>query len=115
GLFAGLDQKQDVFYSLGDVITEAPEGFTVDATHTNGEIAVFSHEADKLYGVQFYPEVQATTNGKDMLKHFLFDISHCAGDWTIEGFIDTEIAAIKEEVGDRKVLCGLSGGVDSSV
>src|SRR5699024_2961928 len=69
GLFANLNANQEVFYSLGDKIAAIPEGFTVDAKHANGDIAAFSHEADKLYGVQFYPEVQETKNGKDILKH----------------------------------------------
>lgn len=114
-LFAGLSQEQTVFASAGDQIAEIPESFIVDATDEHGEVAAFHHIDRPLYGVQFYPEVAETTNGKDLLQQFLFSISGCRGDWSIEGFIDTEIAAIQQEVGDRKVLCGLSGGVDSSV
>src|SRR5699024_8700785 len=115
GLFADMDTSQEVYYSLGDAIVTAPKGFAVDATHANGQVAACSHEADKHYGVQFYPEMKATKQGKQLLENFLFHISNCHGDWTIEGFIDTEIGNIKAEVGDKKVLCGLSGGVDSSV
>ena len=114
-LFAGLPKEQTVFASAGDQITEVPDSFIADATDENGDVAAFHHQDRPLYGVQFYPEVADTTKGKDILQHFLFSISGCKGDWSIERFIESEIAAIKQEVGDRKVLCGLSGGVDSSV
>src|SRR5699024_1876829 len=95
-LFADMQETQSVMASGGDVIQNVPETFQVDATFEHGE-------------------VEATTHGMDILKNFLFSIIGCAGEWTIEGFIKSEIANIRAEVGDRKVLCALSGGVDSSV
>src|SRR5699024_3375939 len=114
-LFVDMQETQDVMASGGDVIQEVPETFQVDATFENGEVAAMSDSARKFYGIRFYPEVEATTYGTDMLKNFLFSIIGCTGDWSIEGFIESEIANIRAEVGDRKVLCALSGGVDSSV
>src|SRR5690625_1233295 len=114
-IFSDMEQEQTVMASVGDVITDAPTSFHVDATFTNGEIAAMSNADKKQYGIRFYPEVEATENGTDMLKNFLFTVSGCAGNWSIEHFIEVEIANIKREVGDRNVLCALSGGVDSSV
>ncbi|MFD2132133.1 glutamine-hydrolyzing GMP synthase [Pseudogracilibacillus auburnensis] len=115
GLFSELDKEQVVYMSKGDTISELPEKFEVDATDVAGDIAAFSNESEKMYGVQFYPEKQESEHGVKLLKNFLFTISGCTGEWSIERFIDTEIANIKAEVGDKKVLCALSGGVDSSV
>lgn len=114
-LFKGLDKKQTVHYSIGNTIEGLPEAFHVDAEDDEGNIAAFSNEGDKLYGIQFYPEVPQTENGKAILEKFLFEICGCSGDWTTESFIENEIAAIRKKVGDKKVLCALSGGVDSSV
>src|SRR5699024_2293324 len=98
-LFAGLPKEQTVFASAGDQITEVTDSFIADATDENGDVAAFHHQDRPLYGVQFYPEVADTTKGKDILQHFLFSISGCKGDWSIERFIESEIAAIKQEVG----------------
>lgn len=114
-LFANMQETQDVMASGGDVIQDVPKAFQVDATFGNSEVAAMSDADGKFYGIRFYPEVEATTHGIDILKNFLFSISGCAGDWSIEEFIQSEIANIQAEVGDKKVLCGLSGGVDSSV
>lgn len=114
-LFNGLSTAQTVYGSHGDVITKVGENLQVDGTFADGKIAAFSNEAKKVYGVQFYPEKQESAQGMEVLKNFIFEISACRGDWTIEQFIDEEISHIKEEVGDKKVLCALSGGVDSSV
>lgn len=114
-LFKNIEGKLDAFYAVGDVIDAAPTGFDVTAETANGEIAAFANETDKHYGIQFYPEKEETEQGIDLLKNFLFDISGCHGDWTIEGFIETELETIREKVGNKRVLCGLSGGVDSSV
>ena len=114
-LFSDLEKEQTAYISKGDTITKVPEKFQSDAKLSDGNIAAFSNEKEKIYGVQFYPEVQDTKDGLDILKNFLFSISECNGDWSIEHFIENEIGHIKEVVGDKKVLCGLSGGVDSSV
>src|SRR5690625_854551 len=110
-----MEQEQPIMASVGDVITEVTTSFQVDATFKNGEVAAISNPDTNLYGVRFYPEVEATEHGTDLLKNFLFSISGCSGDWSIDRFIEEEIGNIKAEVGDRKVLCALSGGVDSSV
>ena len=114
-IFSDMEQEQTVMASVGDTITDAPTSFQVDAVFTNGDIAAISNADKQLYGINFYPEVEATENGTDILKNFLFTVSSCNGNWSIERFIEAEIANIKREVGDRNVLCALSGGVDSSV
>lgn len=114
-IFSDMEQEQATMASVGDVITEVPTSFQVDATFKNAEVAAISDPHKDLYGIRFYPEVEATEHGTDLLKNFLFSISGCSGDWSIDRFIDEEIANIRAEVGDRKVLCALSGGVDSSV
>ncbi|MGG3469122.1 glutamine-hydrolyzing GMP synthase [Neobacillus pocheonensis] len=114
-LFAGLPDEQVVWMSHGDLVIEAPAGFTVDGTNPSCPIAAMSDEARKLYAVQFHPEVQHSVYGNDLLKNFVFKVCDCAGDWSMNNFIEMEMAKIRETVGDKKVLCALSGGVDSSV
>ncbi|AXY26423.1 glutamine-hydrolyzing GMP synthase [Suicoccus acidiformans] len=115
GLFAGLNAEERVLMSHGDLITQVPAGFETTASNPQCPVAAFENTAANIYGVQFHPEVQHTIHGNDMLRNFAFDICHASGDWTMENFIDLEIAKIREQVGDRKVLLALSGGVDSSV
>lgn len=114
-LFNGLRKDVSVLYSTGDVIESAPDNFAIHAKTSDEEIGAFANESRKQYGVQFYPERQETAAGIDVLKNFLFDICECDGNWSAERFIESEMTAIREKVGDRKVLCALSGGVDSSV
>ncbi|PKR79011.1 GMP synthase (glutamine-hydrolyzing) [Halalkalibacillus sediminis] len=114
-LFNKLPDEQDVWMSHGDQVVETPEGFQVDAVNPSCPIAAISHPEKHFYGVQFHPEVRHTIHGNDILKNFVFDICHCNDTWTMENFIELEINKIREEVKDRKVLCALSGGVDSSV
>ncbi|WP_430788476.1 glutamine-hydrolyzing GMP synthase [Virgibacillus flavescens] len=114
-LFKDSPAKQSVWMSHGDKVLDVPEGFQIDATSPSTPIAAMSMPDKKLYGVQFHPEVRHSEYGNHLLKQFVFDVCHCDGEWTIENFIDMEVAAIKEKVGDRNVLCALSGGVDSSV
>lgn len=114
-IFTGLAGDEVVLMSHGDHITEIPEGFEVTAEALNSPVAAFENEAARIYGFQFHPEVRASINGNEMLKNFVFDICGAAGDWSIADFIDLKIAEIREKVGDKKVLLGLSGGVDSSV
>ena len=98
-----------------DLVTALPEGFRV-AGHTDlTPVAAYVNEDRRLYGVQFHPEVTNTVQGNLILKNFLFDICGCAGDYSMESFLETKIREIREQVGSEKVLLGLSGGVDSSV
>lgn len=114
-LFAGLPKEQVVWMSHGDLVVEAPEGFSVDATSSSCPISSMSNEAKKLYAVQFHPEVQHSVHGFDLLKNFAFNVCGCKGEWSMENFIEIEMEKIRQTVGDKQVLCALSGGVDSSV
>lgn len=114
-LFSGLPLSQEVWMSHSDAVVEVPGGFQVDARTKAGTIAAMSAPDKAVYAVQFHPEVQHTTHGQDLLKRFLFDICGCAGDWTMTSLIDSSVQAIQHHVGNRRVLCALSGGVDSSV
>ncbi|MFT4417211.1 glutamine-hydrolyzing GMP synthase [Fredinandcohnia humi] len=113
--FANLPSEQVVWMSHGDLVVETPEGFTVDAVSPSCPIAAMSDEARKLYGVQFHPEVRHSVYGNDLLKNFVFGACGCSESWSMENFIELEIEKIRQTVGDKKVLCALSGGVDSSV
>ncbi|MGD7046301.1 glutamine-hydrolyzing GMP synthase [Jeotgalibacillus proteolyticus] len=115
GLFKGLPVNQLVWMSHGDLVVEAPESFDVVATNASCPIASISNEDKKMFAVQFHPEVRHSVHGNDMLKNFVFDACGCKGEWSMENYIEIEIEKIRNEVGDRKVLCALSGGVDSSV
>ncbi|MEN2768107.1 glutamine-hydrolyzing GMP synthase [Ornithinibacillus xuwenensis] len=114
-LFSDTPDQQTVWMSHGDKVVQAPETFAVDATSLSTPIAAFSNKDNNMYGVQFHPEVRHSEYGNQLLRNFVYDVCHAKGDWTIENFIDMEVATIREKVGDRKVLCALSGGVDSSV
>jgi len=114
-LFERLPSEQVVWMSHGDLVTATPEGFSIDATSPSCPIAAMSDESRKFYAVQFHPEVRHSMYGNDILKNFVFEVCGCKGDWTMGSFIDNEIRKIRELVGNKKVLCALSGGVDSSV
>ncbi|WP_188206176.1 glutamine-hydrolyzing GMP synthase [Alkalibacillus aidingensis] len=114
-LFQTLPEEQVVWMSHGDLVTESPNGFMVDATSSSCPIASFSDEERHFFGVQFHPEVKHSLYGNDLLRNFVFNVCHCEGEWTMENFIDMQVQEIQELVKDRKVLCALSGGVDSSV
>ncbi|WP_163538389.1 glutamine-hydrolyzing GMP synthase [Gracilibacillus sp. YIM 98692] len=114
-LFKGTPSEQSVWMSHSDKIIEAPADFHVEATSESTPVAAMSHPEKQFYGVQFHPEVRNTVYGNDLLKTFVFDVCQCSGDWTMANFIDMEVDKIREQVGDRNVLCALSGGVDSSV
>ncbi len=114
-LFTDLPEELGVWMSHGDHVTTLPEGF--HKTATTGEVmtAIENHER-QIFGVQFHPEVSHTSLGKDILRNFLFGICKCTGDWTPKQFIQEEIGKINKLVGETgKVVCGLSGGVDSTV
>lgn len=115
GLFEGLSQEEEVWMSHGDRITKIPEGFEVTASNEHTPYAAFENKERRIYGVQFHPEVRHSVHGNDLLRNFVFNSCNAKGDWTMDSFIDLEIAKIREKVGSKKVLLALSGGVDSSV
>ena len=114
-LFAGTPKKQIVWMSHGDLVTQAPTGFEVVGTSADCPIAAIQNLDKKQFGIQFHAEVRNSEYGNELLKHFALDVCHCKGDWSMDNFIDLQVAKIREQVGDKKVLLGLSGGVDSSV
>lgn len=114
-LFAGCERRERVWMSHGDRVTEVPEGAAVTARTPTVEVAAFSHPARRVWAVQFHPEVHHTPRGGAMLRNFLFDICRCRGDWTMASFVDEAVREIRTRVGRDRVVCGLSGGVDSTV
>jgi GMP synthase (glutamine-hydrolysing) len=114
-LFKDINIKEQCWMSHTDYVEGVPEGFKVIGSTDGCEIAAMVDEERKLYGVQFHPEVEHTPFGKQMLKNFLYHLCEVKGDWSMSSFAEEKIKAIKSLVGDKKVLCALSGGVDSSV
>ncbi|WP_097028069.1 glutamine-hydrolyzing GMP synthase [Clostridium peptidivorans] len=114
-LFDGIEENESCWMSHTDYVEVAPEGFRIVGTTTQTPVAAMEHVERKIYGVQFHPEVEHTPFGKKMLSNFLFNICGLKGDWSMSSFAEQQIKAIKEKVGDKKVICALSGGVDSSV
>mgnify|MGYP003989704551 FL=1 len=117
-LFDGVwavGDKDQVWMSHGDRVNALPDGFRVIATSNGAPYAAIDCEARKFYAVQFHPEVVHTPKGRDLLKNFSHNICGCSGNWTMAAFRETEIAKVREQVGTGRVICGLSGGVDSSV
>ncbi len=109
-------EETPVWMSHGDSVTEPPPGFRVVASSDNTPIAAIEHLTLPLFGVQFHPEVAHTPRGSEMLGTFLFEICGCTPDWTAEHFVASEITRVRDQVGNTdRVICGLSGGVDSSV
>jgi GMP synthase (glutamine-hydrolysing) len=115
GLFKGLKKREIVWMSHGDKVLTAPSGFTVIASSRNASIAAIENRKQRIYGVQFHPEVYHTVNGKKILHNFLFDICGFKGKWSMKSFVSHSIVSIRKEVGQGTVLLALSGGVDSSV
>jgi GMP synthase (glutamine-hydrolysing) len=112
----GAGEETPVWMSHGDHVDSPPDGYRVVASSDNSPVAAFEHERLPLYGVQFHPEVAHTARGGELLDNFLFQICGCAADWTAGHYIEEEIVRIRETVGPKsRVICGLSGGVDSSV
>ncbi len=114
-IFAGLPASMPVWMSHGDSVLELPAGFRPLAGSPSCAYAAIADPARKIYGLQFHPEVVHTPQGKEILRHFLFDICACRPDWTPRAFIETSVGEIRARVGDGRVLCALSGGVDSMV
>jgi len=114
-LFEGLPEKGIVWMSHGDRIERAPSGFVSIAHTENSPIAAMADRARKFYALQFHPEVVHTSFGREILKNFVFKICECRPEWTMKSFIETAKEDIKGKVGNKRVVCGISGGVDSSV
>ncbi len=114
-LLWNLRSTLDVWMSHGDQVTRLPQGFEPIAYTMTCPFAAVRNRAKQIYGVQFHPEVVHTQNGKDIIKNFLVKICRCTGDWTMKNYVKDAIKKIQETVGDKKVICALSGGVDSSV
>ncbi len=114
-LFAGLPEIQPCWMSHRDTVYDPPPGFTALAASTQSPVAAFESAEQKIYGIQFHPEVVHTPFGQQILTHFLRDACGCSLDWSPASIAEEQIAAIREQVGSGKVVCGLSGGVDSSV
>ena len=114
-LFDGLGNQLDVWNSHGDEVTALPKGFRVVGTTDGCDFAAVEDPQRKLYGLQFHPEVAHTPRGKEILQNFVYHICHCAMDWTMGSFIEEACERVRKQVGDDKVVLGLSGGVDSSV
>lgn len=114
-LLDGLGPQIDVWNSHGDEVTALPKGFRAAGRTERSNFAAVEDPQRKLYGLQFHPEVAHTPRGKEILQNFVYHICHCTMDWTMGSFIEEACARIREQVGDQKVVLGLSGGVDSSV
>ncbi|MDI6780136.1 MAG: glutamine-hydrolyzing GMP synthase [Bacteroidota bacterium] len=114
-LFFNVDKKTNVWMSHGDALIKLPDGFESIGHTSSSPICAIKNSVRKIFGVQFHPEVAHTERGRDILNNFVFKICGCLGDWTAESFISQKIKEIQSTVGNGKVICALSGGVDSSV
>jgi GMP synthase (glutamine-hydrolysing) len=114
-LFSGLPSALRVWASHGDYVAAPPDGFAVVATSENAPVAGMVHASRRLYAILFHPEVVHTERGLDILRNFAFSICGCTGDWTMASFVDESTARVRAQVGGGRVVCALSGGVDSTV
>ncbi len=114
-LFQGFDNKNVFLMSHTDYVEEVPNGFKKIGYSSVCPNAAMENSEKKLYGIQFHPEVNNSVNGTQVIRNFLYNICNCSGDWVMSSFVEDSIKALKEKIGDKKALCALSGGVDSSV
>ena len=114
-LFKGFENTNGFLMSHTDYVETVPEGFKNIGHTSSCPNAAIENESKKLYGIQFHPEVNNSVNGTLVIKNFLYNICNCSGDWTMSSFVEESIKSLKEKIGDKKALCALSGGVDSSV
>ncbi len=114
-LFNGVDKNNVCWMSHTDQVAKLPEGFTVTATTDTCKIAAYENAARKIYAVQFHPEVVHTKQGNAILSNFLYNVCKAKGDWKMGDYAAEQVAALKAKIGDKKVLCAMSGGVDSAV
>jgi GMP synthase (glutamine-hydrolysing) len=114
-LLHDLPSEYSVWMSHFDFVSEAPAGFVTTASTPDAPHALIENDTRKIYGVQYHPEVVHTSSGQDLLVRFLVDVAGCSQDWTMANIVEDQIAAIREQVGNERAICGLSGGVDSSV
>ena len=114
-LFTGVEEKTICWMSHFDYISAAAPGFRICAHTDNCPVAAAENREKNLYAIQFHPEVLHTVRGKEILSNFVYHVCHCAGDWRMDSFVEDSIRAIRQKVGSGRVLCALSGGVDSSV
>lgn len=114
-LFCGQDAEQVVWMSHGDAVTEAPAGFDVTARTAGAPVAAFENTEKKIFGVQWHPEVGHSDRGQQVLENFLYHGAGLSPTWTTSNFIDEQVGLIRDQIGDRRAICALSGGVDSAV
>ncbi len=114
-LWKGIAPSSRVWMSHGDRVLEVPEGFSVTGKTPTLDVAAMADEKRRIYAVQFHPEVHHTDLGTDMLRNFIFNIAGLTPDWTMSSFVERVVAEMREKVGDRHVICALSGGIDSTV
>lgn len=114
-LICGLSQTTQVWMSHGDTIARIPDNYKIIASTEDVPVAAFQIDGEKTWGIQFHPEVYHSTEGSQLLKHFVVDICGCKQDWTPDSFIESTVRELQDKLGDDKVVLGLSGGVDSSV
>ena len=114
-LFQGFNNTNIFLMSHTDYVEKVPDGFKKIADTPVCPIAGMENSERKLYGIQFHPEVNNSKNGIQVIKNFLYNVCKCSGDWVMSSFVEDSIKSLKEKIGDKKALCALSGGVDSSV
>jgi len=114
-LFEGLSEKETVWMSHGDRIGQPPAGFAVGASTANAPAVAFADQDRKMYGIQFHPEVSHTVSGGEILRNFLYGICGASGDWSMASYLEEATESVRKQLSDGRVLCAISGGVDSSV
>ena len=111
-LFKGLDKEVNVAMSYHDEVASIGDDYEIIGSTKDSKYAAIQHKSKPIYGIQFHPESKSTDNGDTFIENFVRDICECQGEWTMGNFIDIEVEKIREEVGDKKVICAMSGGVD---